>query len=109
VSDLALVAGWAWFTAVGLAWTFLIFLPWFKRLRSGPNWPPTEPPMGMQLRLIAKIVAGAVLVTAAIIALTLWEPLAGFGLGALLFYGYLTVLLKTIERHNEQAVRSVRG
>jgi hypothetical protein len=31
-----------------------------------------------------------------------WEPLAAFGLGAFLFYGYLTVVLMVVERHNRR-------
>jgi hypothetical protein len=102
VSDLELVAGWAWFTAVGLAWTFLIFLPRVKRLREGKDSPPPEPQMRVQLRLIAKILIGAVVVTAVMIMLAVWEPLAAFGLGAFLFYGYLTVVLMVVERHNRR-------
>jgi hypothetical protein len=61
--------------------------------------------MHVQLRLIGKVVFGPVAITGVIIALTLWEPLAGFGLGAVLFYGYMTMVLGMVERQNQRLAR----
>ena len=101
MSDLAAVLGGIWFVMVGLVWTFVVFMPAFKRMRAGPT--PREPAIKDQLRLIALIVACSAAYVAVIWGLALWSAVIALLVAPLLFYGGMTAFLRHLEKSRDQS------
>ena len=92
-----------WCIAVAGAWTFLFFVPRVRRLRARYGWPPPEGAPTGESRLIAGIVAGATVMTAILFVLVRWEPAVAFVLGPLVLYGFLTIVVLSVEHRVENA------
>jgi hypothetical protein len=108
MSDLeAVIAGLIWI-AVGIVWSFTIFLPRIRRLRQRYGWPPPQAPMGAQLRFVGSIVLGALAVMGLAGLMTVGLGLPGLIAASLLFYGFLTLVLVASERQVRNAARGAR-